>query len=221
MWDHREAACHAAKGIRSACPVQGVRTSLWHYGFYENVLALVLSCLHLQKVTVMPEAGGRTLRVSNCRGPKKHLSRCLCSMAVSAQGCSHGWPSLLPFISHGQAHQEGRHHRQVRHTLWCLAPKDREALRDPAARQVHVHLLWQGEREARSRWHLEVQVQDLSEDHCWRLLDADHRACRHCPCDHCTPQEAAGRRRGGVSVCRMFPTGAKQGVRKSLPHVHF
>merc|ERR1712029_538965 len=56
----------------------------------------------------------------------------------------------------GQAHQEGRNHRQVRHPVRCFPEEDRQEDGGLSALQVRLHLLWQGEHEEDGRRYLEI-----------------------------------------------------------------
>merc|ERR1712194_837228 len=74
----------------------------------------------------------------------------------------------------GQAHQEGRHHGQVRNALWRLLAQDRQKVRDFAARSLSLHLLWQRLRHPRRCRDLEMPGQELRKGSGgWRLADHD------------------------------------------------
>merc|ERR1712105_57014 len=63
-------------------------------------------------------------------------------------------------FQNGQAHQEGRRCRQVRHSLWRLSEENRQEDGGVSALQVSLHLLWQGEHEEEGCRHLEVDVKN-------------------------------------------------------------
>ncbi|CAK0808605.1 unnamed protein product [Prorocentrum cordatum] len=115
---------------------------------------------------------------------------------------------------HGQAHQEGRHHRQVRHALRSLAEEDRQEVRDPAAHEVHVQLLRQGERQASCRGDLEVQVEAVPKDNRRRMLGHLHHGCGDNPRHDQPLEEGDGLWRRQVSA----EQGADQsGARREVP----
>ena len=63
--------------------------------------------------------------------------------------------SWIGYIS-GQAYQEGRDHRQVRHPVRCFPEEDRQEDGGLSALQVHLQLLRKGGHEEEGCRYLEV-----------------------------------------------------------------
>merc|ERR1711974_438763 len=65
-------------------------------------------------------------------------------------------------FQNGQAYQEGRDHRQVRHPVRCFPEEDRQEDGSLPALQVYLQLLWQGGHEAEGCRYLEVCVKNCN-----------------------------------------------------------
>lgn len=139
-------------------------------------------------------------------------------------------------IFSGQANQEGRSGRQVRHQVRCFPQEDRQKDGNHSALQVCLLVLWQGknsyrfrpqdrlssqlgsfsgDHEASSRRYLELQEQELPHQGCRRCLDLFHHSRCLSPIRH---QEVEGDE-GAVSVWFVISINKRknQRQRRSLP----
>merc|ERR1712215_312278 len=83
----------------------------------------------------------------------------------------------LTVNQNGKENKEGRNRRQIWYPLWCLTEKTDQEDGSYSARQIHMQLLWQGEHEEASSWHLALQI--LQESYCWRSLRIQHNSRSH------------------------------------------
>eukprot|EP00166_Cyanidium_caldarium_P000678 ctg_126.g86 len=93
--------------------------------------------------------------------------------------------SRTTLIPHGQAHQEGRRVRQVRHPVRGFDPQGDQEDGGDAARQVHLSVLRQGQRQAESGGHLGVlQVPKANRR---RRMGAEYSGGGYGACNHPPP----------------------------------
>merc|ERR1711931_258004 len=82
------------------------------------------------------------------------------------------------FVSkHGQTHEEGRHHWQVRNSLRRLSAQDDQEDGDYAARKIHLFFLRQGGHETLCDRHLGLQ--ELQEGGSGRRVCLQHDRGRY------------------------------------------
>ena len=98
----------------------------------------------------------------------------------------------LPSFISGQAYQEGRSYRQVRHPLWRFPEEDRQEDGGLSTLQVHLYLLRQGEHEAQGCRCLAMRHQELQSDRRRRCMDLCHHQRSHRQISHQTSEGTKG-----------------------------